>query len=61
MMNNSEQKTERRKKVYEPPKLRRVELRPEEAVLGNCKVSGVSGPGNAGTCTLVTSCSTVGT
>jgi hypothetical protein len=60
-MNNPEQERQPQKKRYEPPKLRRVELRPEEAVLGNCKVSGVSGPGNGGTCTMVTSCSTVGT
>jgi hypothetical protein len=60
-MNNSEDKQRTQKKPYQPPKLRRVELRPEEAVLGNCKVSGVSGPGNGGTCTMVTSCSTVGT
>lgn len=60
-MNNSEHKQPTQKKPYQPPKLRRVELRPEEAVLGNCKVSGVSGPGNGGTCTMVTSCSTIGT
>lgn len=31
-------------KAYESPKLVRVSLRPEEAVLGHCKVSGASGP-----------------
>lgn len=31
-------------KDYESPKLVRVSLRPEEAVLGHCKVSGASGP-----------------
>jgi hypothetical protein len=31
-------------KKYEAPKIVRVSLRPEEAVLGHCKVSGSSGP-----------------
>lgn len=31
-------------KPYEPPKLFRVSLRPEEAVLGHCKISGSAGP-----------------
>jgi hypothetical protein len=35
------------KKSYEPPKLVRVNLRPEEAVLGHCKSASASGPGNA--------------
>ncbi|MGB7282871.1 MAG: hypothetical protein WBE13_11455 [Candidatus Acidiferrum sp.] len=32
------------KAVYEPPKVIRVSLRPEEAVLGHCKVTGAAGP-----------------
>ena len=60
-MEKSKQNKQEQKKPYERPKLRRVALRPEEAVLGNCKVSGVSGPGSAGTCAMVTSCSSVGT
>ena len=32
-------------RVYEPPKLVRVTLRPEETVLGHCKTSSSSGPG----------------
>jgi hypothetical protein len=35
------------KKPYLKPELRQVPLRPEEAVLGNCKLSGVSGPAAA--------------
>ena len=38
------------KKVYEPPQLTTISLRPEEAVLGHCKISGTSGPGQAGSC-----------
>lgn len=32
------------RKPYEPPALAVISLRPEEAVLGNCKTSGGSGP-----------------
>jgi hypothetical protein len=47
------------KKFYEPPKIVTINLRPEEAVLGNCKISGSSGPGNP-SCAIVPRCSTVG-
>jgi len=33
---------------YESPKLVRVSLRPEEAVLGHCKVTGSGGPAGIG-------------
>jgi hypothetical protein len=33
-----------KKKKYEPPELTKVSLRPEEAVLGACKISGMGGP-----------------
>ena len=46
------------RKPYEKPELRQVPLRPEEAVLGNCKTSGVSGPA-ASDCTVL-SCSSEG-
>jgi hypothetical protein len=56
MSDNSEQ---RRKKEYEQPKITVISLRPEEAVLGHCKNSGMSGP--VGTnCTAVGSCRTQG-
>jgi hypothetical protein len=32
------------KPAYRPPQVVRVNLRPEEAVLGHCKVAGVAGP-----------------
>jgi hypothetical protein len=38
------------KRVYEPPQITKISLRPEEAVLGHCKISGTSGPGHAGGC-----------
>lgn len=45
------------KKTYNKPRLRQVDLRPEEAVLGGCKVTGTSGPGGAGVCIAVGACS----
>jgi hypothetical protein len=47
------------KKRYVKPELRQVDLRPEEAVLGNCKTAGVAGP-LSGNC-LMASCSVIGT
>jgi hypothetical protein len=37
-----------KRKTYEPPHLTMISLRPEEAVLGHCKISGGSGPNNNG-------------
>ena len=36
-------------KSSQPPQLITISLRPEEAVLGNCKISGGSGPAGGGT------------
>lgn len=47
------------KRLYEPPKICTISLRPEEAVLGNCKISGSSGPGNAA-CSVLPKCSSIG-
>jgi len=42
---NDQNKTESNAKApYQPPQVVRVSLRPEEAVLGHCKVAGVTGP-----------------
>jgi hypothetical protein len=43
------------KRRYMKPELKRVQLRPEEAVLGGCKISSNAGP--TGTCVT---CSTSG-
>jgi hypothetical protein len=51
---NSEK--ERKKKSYIKPELRRVGLRPGEAVLGGCKTTTDAGPGQA-TCATVPACS----
>ena len=48
------------KKPYMKPRLRRVELRPQEAVLGNCKsMGGTTGGGSGGTCDMI-SCQSQG-
>ena len=38
---------EPKRKPYEAPKIVRVSLRPDEAVLGHCKIPGSAGPGNS--------------
>lgn len=47
------------KKMYEAPKILTISLRPEEAVLGNCKISGSGGPSSPGSCVALR-CSTIG-
>jgi hypothetical protein len=47
------------KATYEPPKVIRVSLRPEEAVLGHCKIVGHAGP-VSGSCTSAIACRTLG-
>jgi hypothetical protein len=46
------------KKPYVKPEVTQVPLRPDEAVLGNCKSAGVTGPASMNCGTMV--CSTVG-
>jgi hypothetical protein len=46
------------KSQYEAPQLLRVSLRPEEAVLGHCKISASAGPVGA-SCTAL-ACRTIG-
>jgi hypothetical protein len=51
-MNNSPKSDKPTKAPYQPPTVVRVSLRPEEAVLGHCKISGTAGPLNASCRTL---------
>ena len=44
---------------YEAPKVIRVSLRPDEAVLGHCKVTGSAGPVSGG-CRPLVSCKSIG-
>jgi hypothetical protein len=46
------------KPQYQPPQVVRVSLRPEEAVLGHCKIAGVPGPVSGSCATLF--CKTFG-
>ena len=46
------------KKPYAPPRVMAINLRPEEAVLGNCKIGNSSGPVSS-TCSTL-HCSTIG-
>jgi hypothetical protein len=56
---NEEQKHADGKKMYEPPQLTTISLRPEEAVLGHCKNSVATGPGQ-GTCNAIVPCGSIG-
>lgn len=48
------------KGAYEAPKVIRVSLRPEEAVLGHCKVTGAAGPVATSCRSLIGACRTPG-
>lgn len=54
----SESKPEHSRKPYEPPQLTAISLRPEEAVLGHCKISGSGGPVSSSCANL--NCMTLG-
>jgi len=60
-MNNPESQVGGKKR-YESPQLSQISLRPEEAVLGHCKMSGGSGPSQtAGPCDiLLAGCRSIG-
>jgi hypothetical protein len=47
------------KKPYDPPRVIAIGLRPEEAVLGHCKVSGTTGSVQS-SCTAFGPCVTIG-
>lgn len=50
------------KKPYTKPEVKQVSLKPEEAVLGGCKVAGTTNSPNVGvgaTCTLPAPCSAI--
>lgn len=51
MKNDSTQSEPR--KVYSPPQLKTISLRPDEAVLGACKVFGQGGGNISSICGLV--------
>lgn len=57
-MNNEPTSVEIGKQKYEPPRVVTISLRPEEAVLGHCKIAGSAGPGT-GSC-MVLFCNSIG-
>ena len=59
MENDSEQPATGGRKRYEKPRIVRVRLNPEEAVLGFCKNANKSGPLRA-KCTVPSNCSVKG-
>lgn len=58
-MNDYLKEDANKKKPYVKPEVRQVQLRPEEAVLGNCKWTGGTGPSGSN-CGSPTYCSTNG-
>jgi hypothetical protein len=56
---NDESKPAGGKKPYQPPQVTAISLRPEEAVLGACKISGGSGPASS-SCQPIGTCPTQG-
>jgi hypothetical protein len=48
----------RARRAYEAPRVMAINLRPEEAVLGNCKITGSGGPVASSCSTL--NCRTIG-
>lgn len=58
-MADEQHNPEETRKPYEAPKVTRISLRPEEAVLGICKIVGHNGP-VSGSCVSVTPCSSLG-
>ena len=59
-MNTSrDERAPQSRKAYGKPKITQVVLRPEEAVLGACKTSKKSGPGQP-KCSFPSTCSSIG-
>ena len=58
-MNERPESATPKKKPYHKPEIRLVPLRPEEAVLGACKSTGIIGP-IMGCTVIIGGCSTVG-
>ena len=59
-MKNELNKTNISKKTYQKPQLRQVQLRPDEAVLGNCKSNSGSGGLSGGSCNNGVACNNIG-
>ena len=58
--NGKKKQEEQSTEAYQPPKVTRVSLRPDEAVLGHCKVTGSAGPVSGSCRSAVITCRTIG-
>ncbi len=59
-MNETPKKKNADKAAYQAPQVVRVSLRPEEAVLGHCKVTGAAGAVSSGCKSYGVNCRTPG-
>lgn len=59
-MSDLQDKPALQRKPYEPPKVVAVNLRPEEAVLGHCKIATGGGPGPSGCSKMGLTCKSLG-
>jgi hypothetical protein len=57
---NFDSNQDEQKKIYEPPRLATISLRPEEAVLGACKTLSGGGHMSLFGCTPVGACNNIG-
>ena len=60
MKNKASNLRQRSKKTYTKPELKQIPLRPEEAVLGFCKVEGSYGPTLTNCILIGLGCQTIG-
>ena len=60
MDDRSQKEPQRTKRAYSKPELVQIALRPEEAVLGNCKDMTTIGPGGSSNCMPVGNCFSIG-
>ncbi len=58
--NNQENNEKKKKKPYVKPEVKKVPLKPEEAVLGFCKLNTFTGPGGANCGIPADPCSSAG-
>ncbi len=60
-MDRFKESGEKSRKPYRKPSAKKVPLRPEEAVLGNCKNTNTGGANiGSGICSIPSNCSTIG-
>jgi len=53
MKDKKEPNSQRVKNTYQKPEIRKIQLKPGEAVLGGCKTASYAGPGSPTNCTVL--------